>query len=199
MLSNFIFGVLLSTIAASASPLVQRGCGATSYGPFKLYAKTQDSSESSLVRLVRMGTNSLGNPISTMTVCTECGVSPAYWQLKDSVLTAVLFDTVDGQSTVNLPLTQGKINFVTEDNGSLTDSPIYCGVANSSGSKGLPALLSVDGDADHFSICSFIGTPGPVHRQDIYFNQTPNRIAYNCRSAMLVMQSTGIIPEPISG
>jgi hypothetical protein len=93
-----------------------------------------------------MGTDSLGNPVSTMTVsgsalsllsyshshqvCTECGIAPAYWQLKDSVLTAVLFDNVEGQSTINLPLTEGKINFVTEDNSSLSNSPIYCGVVS---------------------------------------------------------------------
>lgn len=147
-------------------------------------------------------------------MCDSCGQVPAYWQLNDSVLSPVLFDQVDGQKTINMPLSQGKVNFIGGSDSSLTESAIYCAKVSrlkvnrrynltwtqrdSSTSNGLPGLLSVNGSPDQFSVCSFVGTPGPAHRRDVYYNQIPNRVTYSCQPVHLVMQSTGFVPEPIS-
>jgi len=60
--------VLVAATVVSASPLARATCGTETYGPFKLYAKQQGSSDSQLVRLVNMGEDSNNNTISTMTV-----------------------------------------------------------------------------------------------------------------------------------
>lgn len=188
---------LLASVLVEASPIAPKSCGTSTYGPFKLYAKQEGSSDSQLVRLINVGSDSNNNTISTMTVCENCGIAPAYWTLADAVLTPHLFNNVEGQATVNMPLNQGKINFVTGDEASVTKSGAYCAVRNSSAGRGLPGFLAVNGDADGFSICSFVGTPGPVHRRDIYFNQASNGIARNCKAAHLILQSIGIVAEPI--
>lgn len=45
-------------------------------------------------------------------------------------LTPYLLNTAEGQSTVNMPLKQGKINFATGDESSLVKSGTYCGVVS---------------------------------------------------------------------
>jgi hypothetical protein len=148
-------------------------------------------------------------------VCETCGDAPAYWQLKDSILTPYLPNTAKGQSTVNMPLEQGKVNFVTGDESSLVKSSTYCVVVsicifsqplvtvtrdgritdvffkqnNSSAGTDIPAFLAVGGDTESFSICSFIGTRGHSSRRDVYFKQTSTGIASNCQPAHLVIDT----------
>lgn len=192
-----LFILAFSILVALGSPVPSRSCGVTSYGPFRLYAATGGSSDSQLVRLVKTGVDSNKNTISTMTTCESCGDAPAYWTLNDSVLTPVFFAVDDDVTTVNMPLTQGKVNFVTGPSDTLVKSASYCAVRSSSTGGGLPGYLAVNGDAENFSVCSFIGTPGPAHRRDIYYAQGSTPIANHCQPVHLIMQSIGIIPEPI--
>jgi hypothetical protein len=95
----------------------------------------------------------------------------------------------------------GKVNFINDKKQA---APIYCAevrfcfnnccsvelneTLRQKNNSAVPKLLSAHGHTDLFSICSFIGTPGPAHRRDVYYNQTSSAIALNCQPAQLTIE-----------
>ncbi|PVF91726.1 hypothetical protein CPB86DRAFT_718942 [Serendipita vermifera] len=171
-------GVSLASVDARAA------CKVDTYGPFKLYASSSGPDGTSLLHLIDMTVDDNNNTISTLTTCDTCGKTPVHWVLKNSVLSPV-FSPPSPREVVDLVLPFGKVNFI---NDKRQGAPIYCAEKNSTSSSAIPKLISANSHTDLFSICSFIGTPGPAHRRDVYYNQTSSGIATNCQPAQLTIE-----------
>lgn len=204
-LTSLIAALLLVANGVSSTPveLVERAaCNKKDYGPFRLYAAPVDGSDWQQVKLIDLYTpRPTNDTIQALSICPadSCGHLPSYWVLKNKVLSAVYADGQAGYSTVNRPVVADSVvQFVNSDNASISRvlSREWCAVRQPGTTNGLPGYLSVRGTAEQFSYCSGVG--GVSGRTDIYYKaETGNWSEKFCTKVHLVMQSIGIIAEPI--
>ncbi|KIM25894.1 hypothetical protein M408DRAFT_314513 [Serendipita vermifera MAFF 305830] len=194
-LTSLVAALLLGANSVYTSPvdLVKRAaCNKDSYLAFRLYAVPVDdpTSEGELVKLIDSEPRTI-DAIEALTVCPVnwCGNVPAYFELKDRVLSALVYTDLGEYTVVNKPV-------VANSTVNVVPSDVY--LQRSPGSDdGLPGYLSVNGSAEEFSWCSDIPPNVKSVRRDIYYQPAsgvPNRY---CTKVHLVMQSIGIIEEPI--
>ncbi|KAG8775780.1 hypothetical protein FRC16_004732 [Serendipita sp. 398] len=213
---SFIVSLLLSlVISTSATPLdasvieerAAASCKKKDYGPFKLFIAPEDPQKEWLpVKLIDLYTpRPTNDTIRALSICAdpECGRTPVYWTLEDQVLSAVFMDAQEGFKTINMALqSDGPLKFVTSDEQSVRRyrSPAWCAKRNPSATNGLPGLLSAEGSAENFSICTNIPSFGTPDRADIQYKaRVPGQdgLERYCSKVHLVMQSIGIVAEPI--
>ncbi|CCA74712.1 hypothetical protein PIIN_08672 [Serendipita indica DSM 11827] len=185
-----LLSILTLAVSGATALLSERSpCAIDTHGPFKLYSVSDGTDGAALLNVVTMGPDDSGkNTLSTLTTCDTCGKTPVYWTLTKSVLSPVFTtsDIVTQNATINLPLSYGKVNFITGNKKDLKLAPIYCLDKNTTSTSTASHILLANGHSDLFSICSFIGTIGPAHRRDVYYNQTSSGIANYCVSTKLV-------------
>ncbi|KAG8816944.1 hypothetical protein FRC17_000126 [Serendipita sp. 399] len=210
--TSLLLSLVVSTIATplDASIIEERAaasCKKKDYGPFKLFIAPEDPQREWLpVKLIDLYTpRPTNDTIHALSICAnaDCGRTPAYWTLENQVLSAFFLDPQEGFKTINMALqTDGPLKFVTSDEQSVKRyrSPVWCAKRNSSGANGLPGYLSADGSAENFSICTNMPSFGTPERADIQYKaRVPGQdgLERYCSKVHLVMQSIGIVAEPI--
>ncbi|KAG8804544.1 hypothetical protein FRC17_005936, partial [Serendipita sp. 399] len=133
-ISSFVAAVLLGVTGVVASPLVGREntleeraavvCKKPDYGPFRLYAAPVDPK----IDWLPLSLRDLYTPRPTNDTISSLGYYtspdfnrvPAYWTLKNKILSAVFTDAQAGWRTVNLAVTaDSSVKFVTSDGVSI--------------------------------------------------------------------------------
>ncbi|PVF94524.1 hypothetical protein CPB86DRAFT_817971 [Serendipita vermifera] len=197
----FLLGASHTLAAPQASETLSPSpevCTTPSYGPFKLFA--DDGATSYPVRLKRVTSLSSSSafPVnSTMVVdknsaCSDCGVIPSYWVLKNKQLFAVDPTLSSDIQTVNKDVTKGsQLSFIT----SVKDQPaypIYCALTSSAG---LATQLEVHGTPDKFSMCAWTSiSPRPTNFDVVYSAGPILPVGESCYKIKLIAQSIGIVP-----
>ncbi|KAG8809615.1 hypothetical protein FRC19_005121 [Serendipita sp. 401] len=133
----------------------------------------------------------------------DVGRVPAYWVLKNKVLSAVFTDAQF--ETINKAVVaDSEVRFVTSDAASLRKQIAreWCAVRNPTNpTTGLPGYLSVKGSAEQFTYCTSFPVVGNPTQASIYYKavvpSTGGDLERYCFKAHLVIQSIGIIAEPI--
>ncbi|KIM25893.1 hypothetical protein M408DRAFT_330894 [Serendipita vermifera MAFF 305830] len=208
--TSLVATLLLVVNSVSATPvdLVERAaCNKVDYGPFRLYAAPANdpTAEPLLLKLIDLYTpRPTNDTIQALSICPadDCGHTPSYWELKDKVLYAVYAGGQEGYSTVNKPVVaDAEVRFVNSDDASIAGqlAPEWCAVRQPGTTNGLPGYLSVLGSAEEFSYCTNIPWVGTPERADIQYkaDTTNEEVEQYCTKVHLVIQSIGIIAEPI--
>lgn len=208
MLSTIVSSAILllgasQTLAAPQAtgtllPLPQV-CVTPSYGPFKLYATPDDGTTNYPVRLkLDYGSSYSSIPANTTMVvdtnstCTDCGIIPSYWQLKDMQLFAVDTSLPAGIQTVNKDVPDhSELQFITSKKEQPA-YPFYCALK---GTGGAATKLEVHGTPDKFYMCAFTSRfPPPTNFAVTYDPSTIQPVGVKCTKITLIAQSIGIIP-----
>lgn len=200
-LTSIVAALLLVTNGVYTTPvdLVERAaCNKKDYGPFRLYAAPVDdpTAEWQPVKLIDLNIDTA----QPLVVCPldGCGNVPAYFELKNKVLSALLYTDQGEYTVVNKPVVANStVKVVKSTTSTVKATPEWCAVRSPGSTNGLPGYLSVKGSSEQFWQCRDISPTVRTVRQDIYYKAAsgvPNRY---CTKVHLVMQSIGIIAEPI--
>ncbi|KAG8808044.1 hypothetical protein FRC17_004156 [Serendipita sp. 399] len=139
------------------------------------------------LRLISDGTGD----ISTMVVCSDCGLPSLIWGLNGGVLQASNGRPTTGGGTYNLFVEPNEQpDFITTRLLPPPRYPIYCAIPDSVGSK--TGYLALHGTPKEFYTCAnLIPTFAPTDRRDVYWRVDTRNATYprgECKRAAIRYQ-----------